>query len=150
MGAEARAAVPHLIEALEDADVQVRWDAAKTLGKIGPAAGAAVSALAALANDPSDALVRQYAVGALGRIGKNAKGAVPSLIHALKESSMDLHVKAAEALVGIGVAAVPALIEAMRDTDQAFRVRAAGTLRRIAGGYGTIDRAASPTPGPAA
>jgi HEAT repeat protein len=150
MGSEARAAVPHLIEALEDADVQVRWDAAKTLGKIGPAAGAAVSALAALANDPSDALVRQYAVGALGRIGKNAKGAVPSLIHALKESSMDLHVKAAEALVGIGVAAVPALIEAMKDTDQAFRVRAAGTLRRIAGGYGTIDRAASPAPGPAA
>ena len=41
MGSEARAAVPHLIEALEDADVQVRWDAAKTLGKIGPAAGAA-------------------------------------------------------------------------------------------------------------
>jgi serine/threonine protein kinase len=150
MGSEARAAVPHLIEALDDADAQVRWDAAKTLGKIGPAAGSAVPALAALVNDPGDALVRRHAVTALGQIGKNAKGAVPSLIHVLREPSTDLHLKAAEALVRIGVAAVPALIEAMKDTDQACRVRAAGTLRRIAGGHGTIDGAASPRPRPSA
>ncbi len=141
MGSEARAAVPHLIEALEDADAPVRWDAAKTLGRIGPAAGSAVPALAALVNDPSDALVRQHAVTALGRIGRNAKGAVPAPIHALKEPPLGIHVQAAEALIQIGVPAVPALIEAMKDEDRAFRGHAADTLRRIAAGYGTTDRA---------
>jgi serine/threonine-protein kinase len=133
MGAEARHAVPALIDALEDADAAVRWDAAKALGKLGPAAARAVSALAAIVHEQGDAITRQYAVAALGSIGAPARAAVPALIGTFKENTSNLDQQAAEALVRIGAPAIPALVEAMKDDDPQVRLKAANTLTRIAG-----------------
>jgi HEAT repeat protein len=64
LGAEARAAVPHLVAALADPDASVRAAAASALGAIGPADDAARRALAGAADDP-DPEVRASARAAL-------------------------------------------------------------------------------------
>src|SRR5262245_50146385 len=69
LGAEAKAAVPALAEALiKDADAQVRSYTAYALGQIGPDARAGVPALAEALEDKSED-VRPLAADALGRIG---------------------------------------------------------------------------------
>ena len=64
--------------ALGSADDGRRWRAARTLGRIGPAAEAAVAPLTAALADPSS-VVRAHAARALGRIGPAAKSAAPAL-----------------------------------------------------------------------
>ena len=74
IGPEARAAVPLLIDALQDEDKYLRGHAATTLGQLGRPAGSAVPALAkALGDDDED--VRANAATALGRIGPCAASA---------------------------------------------------------------------------
>jgi HEAT repeat protein len=67
MGPDAKDAIPALIEALKDNDVQVRRTVARALGKIGPAAKSAVPALQKVTND-ADRQVRDAATLALKRI----------------------------------------------------------------------------------
>ena len=125
--------MPALIEALKDDDNEVRRNAASALGRIGPAAEAAVPALIeALKDDDNE--VRRNAAFALGRIGPAAEAAVPALIEALKDEDSDVQRRAAFALGRIGPAAeaaVPALIEALKDEDSDVQRRAASALGRI-------------------
>ena len=60
-------AVPALSDALRDAEVTVRRQAAIALGRLGPDAKAALPSLEKAARDP-DNLVRQAARQALGQI----------------------------------------------------------------------------------
>jgi HEAT repeat protein len=84
-GSAAKAAVPNLIEVLKgDSNSRMRWEAARTLGKIGPAAKPAVSALIQATMD-HDALVREHAAEALGDIGPEAAEGIPALIVALED-----------------------------------------------------------------
>jgi HEAT repeats len=76
-------AVPALVGALSDPEVNVRVQAARALARIGPPAKAAVLALTKALDDP-DAGVRQNAARALGQIGPDARDAVPELIRSLK------------------------------------------------------------------
>ena len=64
--------VPALIQALKDEDWRVRYDAAKTLGQIGPEAKAAVPALAQALKD-GDWHVRQSAAEALEKVNIEAE-----------------------------------------------------------------------------
>lgn len=78
------AAVPSLVETLEDPDREVRAQAARALARMGPRAEPAIPALIAALND-SDKEVRMGAARALGQIGPAAAEAVPDLIQALKD-----------------------------------------------------------------
>ena len=133
--------IPALIRALKDEEWwKVRWNAAEALGRIGPEAKQAVSALAqALTDGYSD--VRQSAAEALGQIGP---AAVAALIQALKDEEWwKVRQSAAEALGRIGPeakAAVPELIQALKDENWHVRQYAAETL----GGIGRAAKAAVP------
>jgi HEAT repeat protein len=76
-------AVPALVGALTDPEVNVRIQAARALARLGPPAKDAVPALTKALDDP-DIGVRQNAARALGQIGPDAKEAVPELIRSLK------------------------------------------------------------------
>lgn len=78
------AAVPSLVETLEDPDRDVRAQAARALARMGPRAEPAIPALIAALND-SDKEVRMGAARALGQIGPAASEAVPDLINAIKD-----------------------------------------------------------------
>jgi len=132
--------VERLIKQIESPDAEKRIIAAQALGKIGPAAEAAVpSLIKALADEAWR--VRSSVARALGEIGPAAKAAVPSLINALADENRDVRGFAAAALVGIGPAAVPSLINALADEDENVRSSAALALGLI----GPAAKAAIPT-----
>ncbi|ABQ90126.1 HEAT repeat domain-containing protein [Roseiflexus sp. RS-1] len=120
-------AVPGLLEALHDADADVRWAAAAALERIGDAA--AVPGLLEALHD-ADADVRWAAAAALERIGDAA--AVPGLLAALRDANAGVRRAAAEMLGQIGdAAAVPGLLHALRDAEARVRKAAAKALGQI-------------------
>lgn len=94
-------AIPYLMKALKDRDVETRSNAASALGDFGPAAKDAVPLLIEAAKDKNLGL-RQSSTRALGRIGPDAKAAVPVLAASLKDKDPLLQSHAAEALERIG------------------------------------------------
>jgi len=138
IGAEAKAAVPALIKALEqDQDENVRGFAAIALGRIKAETKEAVPALIkAMEHDP-DENVRVHAAYGLGEIGAEAKAAVPALIKVLEQvEDEDVRLIAADALGRIGAearAAVPALIKVL-ERDEDVQDSAASALAKISSG----------------
>lgn len=63
----------------------VRWNAARTIGKIGPAAVSAVPTLIDMLDDPEET-VREHSSEALGDIGPTAAHAIPHMLPLLQES----------------------------------------------------------------
>lgn len=111
--------VPALTDALKDADPGVRWSAAESLGRIGPASKSAVPALAAALEDKD---IRSIAADALAGIGPDAKPAVPGLVKIIRtEKEPSLRHTAAVALVRIDKTqagpAAPVLAEDLRNPD---------------------------------
>ena len=95
LGPKAKAAVPALIETLNDKKPRytVRVAAAQALAEIGPDAEAAIPALIDILNDKQDPDADCYnAPRVLGKIGK---AAVPHLIEALKAKNSELRIGAA-------------------------------------------------------
>jgi len=116
LGARAAPALPALLVALADENVDLREVAAETLGHLGAQATPAVPALIAALDDPGLA-VRQKAALALGRIGPTAAPAIPPLISALENPASPLQVVAIRSLGDMGPAAwraIPALHDLYR------------------------------------
>jgi len=144
-----------LIRELQDADSDVRSNAAMALGEIGPEAKDAVPTLIQLLqNEDAEGFVRANAALALGQIGKGAEDAVPVLIQALRDQDKYVRRDAAGALEEIGTPRaiksakdhyrmvvtlgwigsedeVPALIQALQNEDKDVRVNAVVTLGQI-------------------
>jgi CubicO group peptidase (beta-lactamase class C family) len=133
------AEVATLVRSLADADPKVREHAAAELGRLGPAAHAAVEPLiAALGHE--DPYLRGAAAVALGHIGE---AAVPALIQALGNGNVELRWSATIALGRQGVLArkaLPELIRVLADPSEHVRQAAAVTL----GGLGVAAQAAAP------
>jgi HEAT repeat protein len=152
--------VPELVTFLRGREYagcrHLRAEAAEALGRIGPAARAAVPALIDALKDPEEPerhrdpepsdrpapveraparTVRDRAAEALGKIGPAAKDAVPALSRALNDPDKAVGTRAAEALGRIGPAAkaaVPALLTAFKDDKRrAVGDRAAEALGRM-------------------
>lgn len=79
LGRIGSAAVPPVIEQLNDANPETRIQAARILAKIGPDAAAAVQDLTALLKDDNEN-VRKAAARALGQIGPAAENSVEALL----------------------------------------------------------------------
>ncbi|REK19026.1 MAG: hypothetical protein DWQ37_02365 [Planctomycetota bacterium] len=126
-------AVPKLIGALEHK--ALRGPIAAILGRIGPPAAPATSALADLLQD-EDPNVSTEAAYALAKIGPGAKAAVPALAAALANPDEGPAHGAAFALGQIGPAAAaaePALVQAMAKDDNSLTLLCAWALVQIKG-----------------
>jgi HEAT repeat protein/lysophospholipase L1-like esterase len=112
-------AIPGLVAALGSTNPRARTQAAWALGRIGPAASAAVTALGRALEDPSES-VRMSAAVALGRIGPEAGSAFPTLAKGLEDARENVRARSAEAIFRIGPEAeraVPVLRTALRSED---------------------------------
>ena len=144
MGQDAAPAAAALDHALKDADIFVRWAAARALGNINPADGkVAVPNLGRLLFDP-DLDPRLAAAATLEHYGKEAAAAVPDLIRATSVGDSEIRVAVIHALEAIGAEearpAVPALAQALSDPDERVRQAAAETL----GSFGPVAQNAEP------
>jgi len=127
-------AVPALALALSDPDLDVRVTAASTLEAYGPAARAAIPALAdgAGRGDPEFRRAAMYALQAIG--SEASRAALPNLIVDLRSDDPRVRRTAAETLGHFGAAArnaVPALRLALQDEDADVRQAASDALLSI-------------------
>ena len=126
------AAVPALIETLEDEHGFVRAAAAQALGMIAPSGRAVVPALMRLRKDERGP-VRSAAVRALGRASKDAL--VPVFVESLRDEHRSVRAAAAGALSEMegdsARQAIPALINALGDEIERVQGFAASALVRF-------------------
>jgi HEAT repeat protein len=127
-------AVPNLRALLAGrGEAMVRWNAARTLGFIGPDARPAVPTLLAALRD-KDPLVREHSAESLGRIGYADKAVVAGLVSVLGDRAARVRRDAARSLGWLGPAARPATRNVARltkDPDPAVRRAARQALRQI-------------------
>jgi len=86
LGRIGAAAVPALLQALQNPDKSVRLKAIDVLARMGAGASDAVPQLIGLLDDP-DPAIRKAAARTLGHIGPAAKDAVPALMRTLLEAA---------------------------------------------------------------
>ena len=127
-----RASVPILQKALsEEYPAEVRWRAARALGRIGPAAGSAVGSLIAALEDPQPE-VRAYACFALGRIGgEAARSGIPKLVERMTDENSVVRRAAIDAIFALRPdpqVLMPLLVRALEDADPRIAVAALRTL----------------------
>lgn len=132
-----QAAVPHLIEALQDAlgsqAVELSSIFLTVLGRLGPEAREAVPVLLELAQDRRPEL-RMPAIRALGNIAPNDPAAFALLKNALGDPDPEVRCRAALALGKAGLEAIPALEAALRDADAEVRCATVMAFRTLGHG----------------
>jgi HEAT repeat protein len=129
-------AVPSLAESLQDANPQVRRQAARALIVVGRKAQSAVPILIETLKSDKDKEIRRDVMTVLGSLGGKAQDAIPALLSALKDPDAGVRATAAEALSMIGVERdtepiVAVLIDSLNDEAAAVRQEAAEGLGRI-------------------
>ncbi|MHB8974805.1 MAG: HEAT repeat domain-containing protein [Pirellulaceae bacterium] len=133
-GANAKPAIPIIIEILSRGEPVVRTELLFVLIELGPDAQEAVPVLIKLAAS-SDFHARYLTARALGGIGPAAQPGVPVLLNLLRDEVTSVRRRAAEALGNLGpeVApeAVPLLITAMRDPLDPVREQAVLALGKF-------------------
>ena len=97
IGPEARKAVPSLLRALDDSDLNVRRTAAGALGRIHAEPGTVVPALIKCLSHP-DTYFKQDLAYALEGFGADAKAAVPALLELLKHPDKNVRTDAVRTL----------------------------------------------------
>lgn len=107
---EGAPAVPRLIELLTHPDVTVRWNASRTLGKIGEPSMPAVPAILKHMTDP-DPIIREHAAEALGDIGPAAAATIPDLVKLLTDPEWKVRRDTVRALGQMGPVAKPVLVQ---------------------------------------
>lgn len=135
-GPKAAAAVDPLTALLKEGDTALQSQTADALGAVGPAAEAAVQALADAALQDYNLPLRHAAAGALGSIGRRPDVALPALMYLLKTEAASHRIAAAWALGRFGAEAgqaVEALVEMLEDGDSRVAEEAAYALGAIGG-----------------
>ncbi|MEZ6101482.1 MAG: HEAT repeat domain-containing protein [Pirellulaceae bacterium] len=116
-----------------DLDVETRWNAVRTIGKMREAGVPAIDALGALLND-KEPTVREHAAEALGDIGPTASRAAVALIAALDDEYVKVRRDAVRSLGQIDpdrTIAVPAIEKMLEDPEQIVQDAARQALERL-------------------
>lgn len=118
---EARDLVPKFEQMLRDEslDTEVRWNACRTIGKIGPDA---IDALPTLIEflDAEEITIREHATEAIGDIGPTAASAIPQMIPLLEDDNARVRRDTVRSFGYMGEAAkqtVPAIIKLLDDPE---------------------------------
>ena len=131
--AQAKEAIPALTKLLRDPDIDVRWNASKTLGKIGPDSKVSIAEIVAQLQD-EQALVREHAAEALGDIGLDAAIAIPELVRVLTDPDTRVRRDAIRSLGQVGPDAkkfIPEMLPLIDDPAQIVREAALKTIRTL-------------------
>ncbi len=130
---EANSVLSAVLKAMEaDPDRNVRTACLMSAVKMTPDPGADVAdAIARLAKNDKDAIVRKAAVFRLGQLGPRASGQTSAILGAMNDPDSQVRVAASKGLAKIGNAALPGLLQALESEDATMRVLAASALGRM-------------------
>lgn len=146
----AAAALESLVVLMHDgsARVEARWNAARTIGKIGPDALPALPDLIAELDNPEDT-IREHAAEAIGDIGPAAAElGVPALRRVLNDRYVKVRRDAVRSLGYLGPAAreaVEAIVPLLQDPEEIVRAAAREALQKIAPEHVLPQTPSSPT-----
>ena len=116
---------------------ELRREAVKAIGALGPGGRPAVPALIRATRDESSE-VRFWAVDALRRIGPAASEAAPALVVVMADDERPTQLAARRGLEMMGKAAVPSLVPLLKSPDPWVRASAAEALGGIGGERGEV------------
>lgn len=133
---EAKAALTALLIILQDKNrpTEDRWNAARTIGKLGPAAIESLPVLIELTSD-KEATIREHCAEAIGDVGPTATAGIPALIDCLDDPATRVRRDSVRSLGYIGEAskpAVPQIIGLLADKEELVRHAAKDALKVIA------------------
>lgn len=133
---DAREALQELLVILQDESrpTEDRWNAARTIGKIGPGAIDALPVLIELTRH-SQATIREHCAEAIGDIGPLAAAGVPALIECLEDPATRVRRDSVRSLGYIGEAsrpAVPEMFKLLDDPEELVRHATKAALRAVA------------------
>lgn len=117
----------------KERDSEIRWNAARTLGKLGKAGAPSIPTLIDHLEDPSDT-VREHSAEALGDIGPVDASVVPALISVLNDPYVRVRRDAVRSLGYLGPMAkeaVPAIQPLLKDKEAIVRDAAKTALKSI-------------------
>jgi HEAT repeat protein len=106
---------------------ELRREAIKAIGSLGPAARPALPVLIRATRDENQE-VRFWAVDGLRRMGRDARDAAPALVTVLGDDVRPVQEAARSALEAIGPVTVPLLVPLLRNPDPWLRANAAEAL----------------------
>lgn len=128
-------AVPTLLDGLAQGEPNHRVQNVDLLGRIGPAAAAAIPRLVELAGNDPEAVVRERALVALANVGPDDPASQEALIHGLRDAEPSVRRGAVRLFGSIGPKAryaIPALAKSLRDDpSREVRFRVTVTLGEI-------------------
>ena len=135
-GGEAHPALAELSKVLSDQSIptEVRWNAARTIGKVRERAASAVPLLVASLQD-DQATVREHSAEALGDIGPAAAESVPALVAVLTDTATRVRRDAVRSLGQIGPRAQPAvpdILKLLKDPEPIVQQAAQTALQTLA------------------
>ena len=113
--------------AVSDADPEIRLEAIKSIGRLGPAGAPAAPVLVQASRDRI-AFVRRGAVTAIGAVGAATPETLEALMHALVDPDAAVIDNAAHSLLELGAPAVGPLTQSLKDPDVGLRQMAVLTL----------------------
>jgi HEAT repeat protein len=116
---------------------ELRREAVKAIGALGPGARGAVPALVRATRDENNE-VRYWAVDALRRIGPGASEAAPALVIVMADDERATQQAARRALETMGKAAIPPLLPSLNSPDPWVRASAAEVLGGIGADRGDV------------
>jgi HEAT repeat protein len=138
IGPEAEAAVPALLEAMQQSEAEERRATLVCLGAIGPGGKAACEAIVRTLLRDQNVAVRASAAYALGRIGSASDDVIPALKQSLQDEDAFTRLVSAWSLVEMNLRdeqfarlVVPLLIELLKHEQPALRTMAAETLGHL-------------------
>lgn len=129
-------ALPALEKLMRDdsKEIEMRWNAARALGKLGPSGIDSLPALIEFTTHAEETL-REHAAEAIGDIGPTATAGIPALRECLDDSARKVRRDAVRSLGYIGEAAkdaVPDILPLLNDPEEIVRVAALDALKKIA------------------
>ncbi|MBS0266308.1 MAG: HEAT repeat domain-containing protein [Planctomycetes bacterium] len=133
----AAGAIPMLLEIFRDKNqpTESRWNAVRTLGKIGPASAVAIPDLIQ-GFDDAEWSIREHCAESLGEIGPAAApSALPGMVRLLSDAVPRVRRDAVRSLGQIGgaaVEAVPEIRKLLEDPEEIVRVAAQNALEKLA------------------
>jgi len=133
-GADAKPALGRLLEiaAAESLDIEVRWNAVRTLGKMREAGADAIPSLLPMLKSPESRL-REHAAEALGDIGPPSRSVVDQLFPLLTDPDIKVRRDSVRSIgqIGAGPEAIPFVEKLVKDPEQIVRDAATKTLEQL-------------------